>query len=290
MFVFSEDTCIDENMIKITGADIEENFIREKMPDVLDILLVDRTKSTQRKQKNIIWGHNQYSHYDKKAYSAESEIFANLITGNMKDLIMPRALKTDLEKQERTKSKAEVFTPLWTIKKQNDYLEKDFLDLNLEQYVQKTWLEITCGEGPYMVSRYDVEKGYLVPIKDRQGFVDRKLKRINLEVDNKAEWQRLVEEAYKASYGYEWNGDSLLIARENMLYTYRDYYISKWNEEPILGLFKKIATIISYNVFQMDGLKFIVPFSEKKEKAINIQLSLFDIEPEEQWIIKKGKK
>ncbi len=71
-----------------------------------------------------------------------------------------------------------------------------------------------------MVSRYVMETGELIPIEDRVGFVDRKLRRNNKEVSDEAEWQRLVELAYQSSYGFEWSGDSLLLARENLLYTY----------------------------------------------------------------------
>ena len=116
-----------------------------------------------------------------------------------------------------------------------------------------------------MATRYDMETGKVVSLEDRVGFVDRKLARINREITDKAEWQRLVELAYKSSYGFEWSGDSLLIARENLLYTYRDYYFDKWHEEPLYGLFEEIAKIISYNVFQMDGLKYIIPLTEKRE-------------------------
>ena len=93
------------------------------------------------------------------------------------------------------------------------------------------------------------------------------------------------------SYGFEWSGDSLLLARENLLYTYRDYYFQKWLEEPTYGLFANIAKIISYNLFQMDGLKYIIPLTEKREKILEVQISLFDYEePEEQWRIKSGKR
>ena len=142
-----------------------------------------------------------------------------------------------------------------------------------------------------MATRYDMETGEIVPLNERVGFVDRKLKRINEEVVDKAEWQRLVVEAYKSSYGFEWNGDSLLLARENLLYTYRDYYFAKWLEEPLYGLFEDIAEVISYNVFQMDGLKYIIPLTEKREKIVEVQMSLFDDEePEERWNIKPGKR
>ena len=170
-------------------------------------------------------------------------------------------------------------------------VEKDYTDDDLETYVRRIWLEITCGEAPYMATRYDMATSEIVPLKERVGFVDRKRKRINEEVVDKAEWQRLVVEAYKSSYGFEWSGDSLLLARENLLYTYRDYYFAKWLEEPLYGLFEDIAEIISYNVFQMDGLKYIIPLTEKREKIVEVQMSLFDYEePEERWNIKPGKR
>lgn len=281
----------DDMIENISAANIQENMLRETMPDILDILLLDRTTSTTRTKKNIIWANKNYIRYGFKEYSAESQMKPNLVTGNRGQLIMPRALKSHELKKERTKSKAEVFTPTRIVKKQNDEVDEGYQDDDLETYVNRIWLEITCGEAPYMVSRYDMETGDLVSFNERVGFVDRKLKRINDEVKDKAEWQRLAEEAFKSSYGFEWSGDSLLLARENLFYTYRDYYYAKWSEEPLYGLFEDIAEIISYNVFQMDGLKYIIPLSEKREKIVNQQISLFDGEnPEEQWIIKPGKR
>lgn len=275
----------------ISAANIQENMLRETMPAILDILLLDHTTSTTRATKNIIWANENYIQYGFKEYSAKAQIKPDLITKNRGKLIMPRALKSRELQKERTKAKAEVFTPTWIVKKQNDEVDKDYQDDDLETYVKRTWLEIACGEAPYMVSRYDMETGKPIPFTERVGFVDRKLRRINAEVEDKAEWQRLVEEAFKSSYGFEWSGDSLLLARENLLYTYRDYYYAKWLEEPLYGLFKDIAEIISYNVFQMDGLKYIIPLSEKKEKEICQQMSLFyDVEPEEHWNIKPGKR
>lgn len=204
---------------------------------------------------------------------------------------MPRALKSSELQKARTKANAEVFTPNWVVKKQNDEVERDFLNEDLETYIGYKWLEVACGEAPYMATRYNMETGKLIDLSDRVGFVDRKLARINNEIKDKAEWQRMVEKAYKSSYGFEWNGDSLLLARENLLYTYRDYYFEKWKEEPLYGLFENIAIIISYNVFQMDGLKYIIPLSEKREKVLEVQMSLFDEEEmEDKWIVKAGKR
>ncbi|EGO5824153.1 TPA: restriction endonuclease [Enterococcus faecalis] len=274
----------------ISSTDILENTIRETMPAILDILLIDRTTSTPKTTKNIIWANDNYSQFGHASYAATAQMKPALVTGKMGQIIMPRALKSRELQKERTKSKAEVFTPTWIVKKQNDEVDKDYQNDALETYIKRKWLEITCGEAPYMATRYDMETGEVIPLDERVGFVDRKLKRINAEVEDKAEWQRLVEEAYKSSYGFEWSGDSLLLARENLLYTYREYYFAKWLEEPLYGLFEDIAKIISYNVFQMDGLKYIIPLSEKKEKVVNVQMSLFDEEESEEWIIKPGKR
>lgn len=286
---------MDKNRIKLNVnrddvvANIQESIIQEKMPEILDILLVDRTKSTKNKTKNIIWATENYKRYGFNDYSLESEIKPNLITGSRGQLIMPRALKSQQIQKERTKSKAEVFTPIWIVKKQNDQIDLDYKSDDIEKYVNRLWLEIACGEGPYMTTRYDVENGNIIKVNDRVGFVDRKLKRINEEIKDKEKWEKLVKDAFKASYGFEWSGDSLLLARENLLYTFRDFYFDKWSEEPTYELFKDIANVISYNVFQMDGLNYTIPLSEKKEKIINQQMSLFDDEStEEKWFIKPG--
>ncbi len=283
---------MQEHSHDLPGSDVIEDDIRTDMPHILEILLLDRTTSTPHTPHNIIWANDNYKDCHPSLYAATAQIRPELITGKRGNLIMPRALKAaDLQKQ-RTKTKAEVFTPTWIVKKQNDAVDADYKADDLETYTRRKWLEITCGEAPYMATRYDMGTGEIIPLADRVGFIDRKLARINLEVSDKAEWQRLVELAFQSSYGFEWNGDSLLLARENLLYTYRDYYMEKWSEAPICGLFEAIAKIVSYNVFQMDGLTYTIPLSEKKEKVENYQLTLFDMgEPEkEEWVIIPGKR
>lgn len=245
----------------VFASDISENTIRELMPTVLDILLMDRTTN-----KNIIWANDHYVQLGYRLYAPTAQMKPDLITGNRDKLIMPRALKSRQQQKDRTKERAEVFTPTWVVKKQNDEVDQAYQSDTLSVYIARKWLEITCGEAPYMATRYDMETGAILPLNERVGFVDRKLARINAEIEDKAEWHRMVELAYQASYGFEWNGDSLLLARENLLYTYRDYYVAKWQEEPKLALFEQIAKIISYNVFQMDGLKYIIPLSYASEK------------------------
>lgn len=45
-----------------------------------------------------------------------------------------------------------------------------------EDYVKDTRLEVSCGEAPYLVSRYGVVSGIDIDIKDRIGILDRKLR------------------------------------------------------------------------------------------------------------------
>lgn len=256
-------------------VNISENNLRDKMPSVFNILLIDRTKSTKSCTQNIIWANENYIKYDAEKYSPTSEIRIELITGEHNNIIQPRALKAaDLQKK-RTKAIAEVFTPIETLKEQIDEIDKNYQNDDLETYTKRTWIEITCGEGPYIVTRYNVVTGNFIYLDERVGFLDRKLKRINKECDIKDKWKELVNEAYKATYAFEWNGDSLLLARENLLYTYFDYYYDKWNSEPSLEDIEEIALIISYNIFQMDGLKCIIPLSDVEPQK-NEQLNLFN--------------
>ena len=73
--------------------------------------------------------------------------------------------------------------------------------------------------------------------------------------------------AYQSVYGYEWQGDSLLVARENLLFTFFDIYRDRYDQDPDLELVKKIAEIISWNFFQMDGLKYVLPETCHEEGA-----------------------
>ena len=42
--------------------------------------------------------------------------------------------------------------------------------LSLEEYVDLRWLEITCGEAPYMVTRYDTVTGEEIPLSEASWF------------------------------------------------------------------------------------------------------------------------
>ncbi len=265
--------------------DILENDILNKYPGVIDILLRDHTT-----QKNILWATNDYK--DKgKMYSFMEEIKPECITGENEYIIMPRVKKDAEQQQIRVREMAEVFTPSWICNAQNNLIDNAWFCrdnifnkeittpegintwlTNSEKitfpkgktwrhYIRDTRLEIACGEAPYLTSRYDTTTGKFIPIEERIGLLDRKLRVINENIDISGEWLKAAQIAYENIYGFEWQGDSLLLAREALLITFIENYIFKFGKEPLLKSIKYIAYIISWNLWQMDGLKGVIPNS-----------------------------
>lgn len=99
-------------------------------------------------------------------------------------------------------------------------------------------------------------------------FLDKKLSVVSKYSNTQDEWIKWAKVAFQSSYGYKWQGDSLLIARENLLYTCIDYYQAQFRETPSIEIQKEIAEIIVWNIFQMDGLKYVIPMSCKTEQVI----------------------
>ena len=274
-------------------ADILENNIREQYPDVLEILLIDQTT-----KKNIFWATDNYAKLGK-GYEYYSPILPKLITGVHGHVIMPRVSKEKAIQRSRLRNMAEVFTPSWLCNAQNNLIDnvwfgrknvfnKEVIELDgthtwktinknirfpkgksWQDYVSDTRLEIACGEAPYISSRYDTTTGILIPVKNRIGLLDRKLRIINENVETKKEWIEATIKGFKSIYAFEWQGDSLLLAREAMLFTFIENHIQKFGKEPTINSIKKIANIISWNVWQMDGLKGVIPNSCFDKKSGN---------------------
>ena len=78
----------------------------------------------------------------------------------------------------------------------------------------------------------------------------------------------------QATYGFEFQGDSLLLARENILFTYSDYLEESLKRQPSIQELIKIAKIIAWNIWQMDGLSFTIPYEVPDE--LHRQMTLFD--------------
>ena len=157
---------------------------------VLPQLLKDQTTG-----KNIVWATDTYApfgayyHFDRQMFP---DFNINLI---MDGIFLPRIQKTKEQQKSRTKARAEVFTPSWICNHMNNFCDEQWFgreavfntehdDLSWtptegniqfgeqknkrfeewQRYVDSRRIEITCGEAPYIVSRYDATTGEHLPV------------------------------------------------------------------------------------------------------------------------------
>ena len=246
-------------------ADIPEDDILHCSSGLLAQLLRDHTTG-----RNILWATHDYESLGK-GYLYADEIRPERIAGAQGSIVRPRVLKPKGQQTDRSRGMAEVFTPSWVVKKMVDYVEIG---------IGTRCLELTCGEAPFLVSRYDATTGDPIAISERVGVLDRKLRLVNNLSLSDEEWLAQVRQAFQSIYGYEWQGDSLLLARENLLYTFVDYYEAHFSRTPDVQLLQDFAEIISWNLWQMDGLSYRIPQEKKDPKQS--QTSLFDEAPAEE--------
>ena len=269
-------------------SDIRENDIMEYDSALMPLLLLDRTRTTEGESHNIIWATDNYLQNGPE-YAEWGEISVESVTGENGLVLRPRVDKTKEEQERRSREKAEVFTPAWICNRQNNLVDCAWFGagespFNTEtadgwvskpepvpfptaegktwqDYVKDTRLEMACGEAPYLVSRYDAITGADVDVADRIGLLDRKLRVVGENTSDEKDWIKWATEAYKSIYGFEWQGDNLVLARESMVYTFLDFYQAKFGTLPPKAQTKKIAEIVSWNLWQMDGLKGVIPGS-----------------------------
>lgn len=263
------------------------NFREYPIKNIIKKLLKDETTG-----RNIIFATDVYTGNE------HDEITENCIVGFGNE-ILPRVEKSRDEQLSRTRSKAEVFTPSWICNKMNNHCDAEWFGrenvFNIEhdqdwepikekikfensddwkKYVQSKRLEITCGEAPYIVSRYDAATGALIPLESRIGILDRKLRIIAENTDDEKEWIKWVYNAYKSVYGYEFQGDNLLIARANLVLTFVDYMQARLDRSPTTAELNRLVKIITWNFWQMDGITGTVPYGKPVEEYH--QMSFFD--------------
>ena len=82
-------------------------------------------------------------------------------------------------------------------------------------------------------------------------------------------------DAGQSTYGYEYQGDNLLLARVNLLLTYAEHLQARWQRKPTKEELQPIANIISWNLWQMDGLRLSVPGGKPQPETE--QLDLFSM-------------
>ena len=266
------------------------DFTSSNIKSVLKTLLKDRSTG-----QNIIFATDAYDDIE-----FTTPITAKLLLDDSVD-IRPRVSKSMEEQNIRTRKKAEVFTPSWICNKMNNHCDTEWFDrdnvFNTENgqdwiptedrieftgtrswkdYVDSKRLEITCGEAPYLVSRYDAATGEVIPIQKRIGILDRKLRIVNENTQTRKTWHQWVYRAFESVYGYEYQGDNLLIARVNLLETFCEYLHDRWGVEPTYSELKRVAGIISWNIWQMDGIHGVAPFTGEYEPVH--QIGLFEMD------------
>lgn len=255
--------------------------------DLAKTLLFDRTRWTKAEKGNaepcnIIWGTNDYPSHKE----------SDMITFDDIGIIKPRSLKTKEEQKNRAKDKAEVFTPSWVCNAQNNLVDEawfgrsnvfnrecgEHLIQDTEEkiafseppsetstrswidYVMENRLEITCGEAPYLVNRYDSVTGvYVTNVNKRVGLLDRKLRVVSENTNSEEDWIFWSLNAVKSVYGYEWQGDNLFLARTNVLLSVIDFFQAKFHADMDKNTLMQFAEVISWNLWQMDGLKMVIP-------------------------------
>lgn len=285
-----------------------EEFTRLYPRAILETLLRDRTTG-----RNIVWADDEYAELGD-GYAGEDELSVELITGPRSGVIKPRVAKEQERQSLRTKSRAEVFTPSWLCNLMNNRLDEEWFrrpgTFNLETeggwesnpepvkfpktkgrgwhaYVASPRLEITCGEAPFLCSRYDASNGAPIPVGARVGILDRKLRVVGEHAVNREAWVKWALAALRATYGYEYQGDNLLIARINVLETFVEHHRERWSCDPMGPEIDQAAWIVSWNLWQMNGLTCAPPTKDdgatpqstlpgfEEPKPQPVQMSLF---------------
>lgn len=284
------------------------DFHAPEVQAVLDTLLKDKSTG-----KNIIWATDPPEELQTVMYEPvtdKSQITTQQLGLTHYEVVLPRMMKQTDTQQQRTRKKGEVFSPAWVCNKMNNALDADwFRGLGAEesagqftvelpqgwqtvetlvqfpvckgrtpawvQYVQSRRLEVTCGEAPFLASRYDAATGEMIPVARRIGILDRKLRVVSENAATEDEWRKYATHAVQSTYGYEYQGDNLLLARVNLLLTYAEHLQARWQRKPTKEELQPIANIISWNLWQMDGLRLSVPGGKPQPEAE--QLDLFSM-------------
>lgn len=271
------------------------DFHAPEVQAVLPLLLQDR--STKR---NIIWATDPPEALQDMA-TDKSEITVPQLQQMGYEAILPRMMKQAGAQQERTRKKGEVFSPAWVCNKMNNALDMDWFGpeaaqngpftLELPQgwqtvaapvpfdekrtwkrYVDSRRLEIACGEAPFLASRYDAASGEPIRVGERIGILDRKLRVVSENAADEDEWVRWAVRALQATYGYEYQGDNLLLARTNLLLTFTEHLQARWHRPATTKELKTAANIIAWNVWQMDGLRRSVPGGKPQPEVEQMDL------------------
>lgn len=270
-------------------SDVKENALMRINKKILPALLQDKTTG-----HNLLWATDGYEKYGA-GYKRNEEITVNCITGINGEIIRPRVVKSKKEQEFRIRDRAEVFTPTWICNKQNNLIDTAWFGYKApfncenhqtwitnykkigfkhvhghtwQDYVSEIRLEIACGEAPYITSRYDTVTGSIIPVKRRIGILDRKLRIISENTNTSNTWLKWTEKALKSVYAFDWQGDNVLLARENALQAVIEAYNAIFKKNLSIYRLQNFSEILSWNIWQMDGMRFVIPDSCKEEESL----------------------
>lgn len=240
---------------------IQDDILKLRSMRLLDKLLLDKTT-----KRRVMWATDAYTSFGPR-YGRNEEITPELITGPNAGVIKTRARKEMEQQSSRTRQHGEVSTPLWVCEKMCAHFDEVWdSKVRWQKYVDARVLEITCGEAPFLVSRYDAETGEAIPISGRIGLLDRKLRVVNENTQTEEDWLNWTFRAFRATYGYEFQGDNLLISRVNLLMTFEEYLLDRWKRKPTISEYGRLITIIVWNIWQMDGRSGAIPYGTAEEE------------------------
>lgn len=236
-------------------------FLHER--GLLEPLLADRTTNAP-----IVWATDAYSAFGL-GYLPHDPITPEHLLSTPDFVLRSRAAKDRAAQSSRTKTHAEVFTPLAVCNRMLDALP---LPVDPEALLDATCLEIACGEAPFLSTRYDAATGEPVPPDERRGLLDRKLRAAASLAATPGTFPPLALRAYRSTYGFEFQGDNLLIARVNL-------FMALFEAHPVplpAETLREIALVLAANLVQMDGLSGTIPYPPSP--AADGQSALFSLD------------
>lgn len=258
-------------------------------PDIIDILLKERSFKRNLNFVETI-----------EEFSGDDEITCDIVLQDP-PIILPQYMYAYDRKRNSAKKRGAVFTPQFAANNMCEVLCRAILNVPDEEnicaqiypinetdtrewitdtlppedclnLIYKTCLDSCCGEGIFLTQRYHQNSGKPIEIPFRKGLLDRKLHVIKRALEKEEDLHELrffslAKIAFKTTYGFDLLGKSVYLTRKNLLETFVDFYQWIFAKDPENAMVEDIATILSYNIFQMNGLSHKVPLTNQSVYA-----------------------
>ena len=118
-----------------------------------------------------------------------------------------------------------------------------------------------------------MQTGTFIPVQDRIGILDRKLRIVSENTSCLEDWIKWATRSIESVYGFEFQGDSLIIARENVLFTFIENMYMKFECVPDAKLLKKNSQYYCME-YMANGCIYIFYSLRKKITSISTNQSI----------------